>query len=384
MKITKKIIAVLMVVAVLAVLMPAVFAAGTGAGSYVAGSAVQVRFAYKNETGVEGTISFSNPGLFKENVDALSPTITGNGFYNPSTKYWMSYLPTAGDIGIAFNLTIKDNAQVGDTCVITHTYQVSIDEGMDLSEVRTESITITVKAKPTTPTTQPTTPSTKPTTPSTKPTTPATKIDYTELNKQIDIAKGLDEKLYTDESWAALEAALKDAKAKKSSKSQSAVDAAAEALKNAIAALVEMDYSALTGALEQAEKLGDNDALAELFRQLCEAVAEGKELLNSGDQAAVNASAAKILDILAQIAEKMEQMGQSEIVEVPVEVEKEVLPSGEYCNIPMHKVWPILFWISLALNAGFILFFVIYFARKKKNRTDNTPLVDYDISDDEV
>ena len=228
-------------------------------------------------------------------------------------------------------------------------------------------------------------PCTKPSTPSTTPTTkPSTKIDYTELNKQIDIAKGLDEKLYTDESWAALEAALKDAKAKKSSKSQSAVDAAAEALKNAIAALVEMDYSALTGALEQAEKLGDNDALAELFRQLCEAVAEGKELLNSGDQAAVNASAAKILDILAQIAEKMEQMGQSEIVEVPVEVEKEVLPSGEYCNIPMHKVWPILFWISLALNAGFILFFVIYFARKKKNRTDNTPLVDYDISDDEV
>ena len=298
---------------------------------------------------------------------------------------------SAGDISISFNLTIKDDAQVGDTCVITHKYRVSLPGGADLSDERTESITITVKAKPTQPSTnptnpgtKPTTPSTKPTTPSTKPTTPATKIDYTELNKQIDIAKGLDEKLYTDESWAALEAALKDAKAKKSSKSQSAVDAAAEALKNAIAALVEMDYSALTGALEQAEKLGDNDALAELFRQLCEAVAEGKELLNSGDQAAVNASAAKILDILAQIAEKMEQMGQSEIVEVPVEVEKEVLPSGEYCNIPMHKVWPILFWISLALNAGFILFFVIYFARKKKNRTDNTPLVDYDISDDEV
>ena len=398
MKITKKIIAVLMIVAVLAVLMPAVFAAGTGAGSYVAGSAVQVRFAYKNETGVEGTISFSNPGLFKENVDALSPTITGNGFYNPSTKYWMGYLPTAGDIGIAFKLTIKDNAQVGDTCVITHTYQVSIDEGMDLSEVRTESITITVKAKPTTPTTQPTNPSTTPTSPSTtptspsttptspntKPSTPGTKIDYTELNKQIEIAQGLDEDLYTDESWEQLEAALKNAKAKRSSKSQSAVDAAAAALKDAIAALVEMDYAALIGALEQAEKLGDNDALAELFRQLCEAVAEGKALLNSGDQAAVNASAAKILDILTQIAEKMEQMGQSEIVEVPVEVEKEVLPDGEYCNIPIHKVWPILFWISLALNAGFILFFVIYFARKKKNRTDNTPLVDYDISDDEV
>lgn len=383
MKITKKIIAVLMIVAVLAVLMPAAFAAGSGAGSYVAGSAVKVRFTYKNETGVEGTISFSNPDLFKENVNALSPTITGNGFYNPSTKYWMGYLPSAGDIGIAFNLTIKDNAQVGDTCVITHTYQVSIDEGMDLSEVRTESITITVKEKATNPTTSTTKPTT-PTTPTTKPTTTAAKIDYSELNKQISIAQGLDEDLYTDESWDVLAKALKDAKAKKTSESQSAVDAAAEALKNAIAALVEMDYSALIAALETAEQLGDSDELADLFRQLCEAVSEGKALLNSGDQAAVNASAAKILDILTQIAEKMEQLGETQIVEVEKEVEKEVLPSGEYCNIPMHKVWPILFWISLALNAGFVAFFVIYFVRKKKNRTDTTPLVDYDISDDEV
>lgn len=383
MKITKKIIALLMVVAVLAVLMPAVLAAGNGAGSYEAGSTVKVRFAYKNETGVEGTISFSNPDLFKENVNALSPTITGNGFYNPSTKYWMSYLPSAGDIAIAFNLTIKDNAQIGDTCVITHTYQVSIDEGMDLSEVRTESITITVKAKPATPTTKPTTPTNpKPTNP--KPTTPATKIDYTELNKQIEIAQGLDEDLYTDESWDALEKALKDAKAKRSSKSQSTVDAAAEALKNAIAALVEMDYSALVAAMDQANKLAADNELAGLFKQLCEAMTEAKALLNSGDQAAVDAMTAKILDLLAQITAKMEEMGTTQIVEVEKEVEKEVLPSGEYCNIPMHKVWPILFWISLALNAGFIVFFVIYFVRKKKNRTDTTPLVDYDISDDEV
>ncbi len=383
MKITKKIIALLMVLAMFAVLVPVTLAAGGGAGSYTPGSKVKVSFNYKNETGVEGTITFSNPGLFVEDVTALSPTITGTGNYNPKTLTWMGWLPSAGDIGIAFNLTIKSSAKAGDTCVITHTYVVSIDDGMDVSEERTESVTITVKAKET----QPTNPSTKPTTPttpSTKPTTPATKIDYTELNKQIEIAQGLDEKLYTDESWDALKDALKDAKAKRSSKSQSAVDAAAEALKNAIAALVEMDYSALAEALDKAENLAANDELANLFKQLCAAVAEGKNLLGSGDQAAVDAATAKILDLLTQIAAKMEDLSQNEIVEVEKEVPVEVLPDGEYCNIHMHKVWPILFWISLALNVGFIAFFVIYFARKKKNRTDNTPLVDYDISDDEV
>lgn len=377
MKITKKIIALLMVVAVLAVLMPAVFAAGSGAGTYKPGTAVKVKFNYANQTGVEGTFTFSNPDIFVENVKALTPTITGTGVYNPETLTFMGWLPTAGDIGITFNLTIKDSAKAGETCVITHTYVVTIDNGMDVSETRTESVTIKVGAADPKP-------STKPTNPSTKPTTPATKIDYTELNKQIEIAQGLDEDLYTDESWDALEKALKDAKAKRSSKSQSAVDAAAEALKNAIAALVEMDYSALAAAMDQANKLAADNELAGLFKQLCEAMTEAKALLNSGDQAAVDAMTAKILDLLAQITAKMEEMGTTQIVEVEKEVEKEVLPSGEYCNIPMHKVWPILFWISLALNAGFIVFFVIYFVRKKKNRTDTTPLVDYDISDDEV
>ena len=377
MKITKKIIALLMVVAVLAVLMPAVLAAGNGAGTYKPGAAVKVNFNYANQTGVEGTFTFSNPDIFVENVKALTPTITGTGVYNPETLTFMGWLPTAGDIGITFNLTIKDSAKAGDTCVITHTYVVTIDNGMDVSETRTESVTIKVGAADPKP-------STKPTNPSTKPTTPATKIDYTELNKQIEIAQGLDEGLYTDESWDALEKALKDAKAKRSSKSQSAVDAAAEALKNAIAALVEMDYSALVAAMDQANKLAADNELAGLFKQLCEAMTEAKALLNSGDQAAVDAMTAKILDLLAQITAKMEEMGQSQIVEVEKEVEKEVLPSGEYCNIPMHKVWPILFWISLALNGGFIAFFIIYFARKKKNRKDTTPLVDYDISDDEA
>lgn len=62
-------------------------------------------------------------------------------------------------------------------------------------------------------------------------------IDYTELNKQIGIAEGLNADDYTAESWANLEAALEDARAARESIKQDVVDAAAAALKTAIDAL---------------------------------------------------------------------------------------------------------------------------------------------------
>lgn len=377
MKTTRKLISLLIVVAILAASAIAAFAAGGGAGTYEAGSSVTVGFSYANETGVEGTITFSNPGLFVEDVNNLSPTITGTGVYNPKAQTWMGWLPSAGNIGISFKLTIKDTAEAGETCTITHKYTVTIDNGMDVSEERTESVTVTVKAKPAEP--KPTEP--KPTEP--KPTEPGVKIDYTELNEQIDVANGLSQGKYTAESWKAFADALANANNHKWSKDQAAVDAAAKKLQDAIAALVEMDYSKLVAAMDKVTKLAADDELAELFRQLYEANAEGKQLLSSSDQAAVDAGAAKILDLLEKIAAKLEELNKVEIVEVEKEVEVPVMPSDDYCNIHMHKVWPILFWISLALNLCFIALVVIYFVRKKQNQKDNTPLVDYDISDDE-
>ena len=64
--------------------------------------------------------------------------------------------------------------------------------------------------------------------------------------------------------------------------------------------------------------------------------------------------------------------------EVPVEVP----PTGEFCNIPMHRIWPVLFFISLALNVTLAAVIVVYIRNKKKNQHDDTPLVDYDIFDD--
>lgn len=373
MKTTKKFIVLLVVLAMLAVAIPAAFAAGTGTGSYEAGSTVEVKFEYANEKGVDGTLSFSNPGLFKEDVKNLDAVLSGNGFgaYNKTEMHWAIAGAQPTTFGISFKLTIKADAKPGDTCVITHTYKVNKTDNSGMSEAKTETVTITVKAKP-----QPTQP--KPT----QPTQPAPVIDYTEMNKQIDIAEGLDEKLYTKESWATLQNALNKANSLANSKDQTAVDAAAEALKKAIAGLVEMDYSALLEAIAKVEDLCEKDGVADLFKQLYDEVARGKDLLSSGDQKAVNDCAAKILELLAQVVAKLEELNEVETVIVEKPVEVPVLPDGPFCNIDMHKVWPILFWISLALNAGFIILIVVFVVKKKKNQKDNTPLVDYDINDD--
>lgn len=390
MKITKKLISLLIVIVILTTSAIAAFAAGEVSKVDVeAGSSKSIGFNYTKQMGVQGTITFSNPGLFVEDVSKLTTTIVGMGFYNQKTHFWAASTttPPAGDVGINFTLTVKETANAGESCTITHTYRIVVWDPEKRKEVPseeefTDTITITVKAKPAEPKpTEPKPTEPKPTEP--KPTEPAVKVDYTELKEQIDIASGLEQGKYTAESWQALQDALAKANSLKYSKDQAAVDAAAKALQDAIAALKEMDYSKLVAAMDKVTKLAADDELAELFRQLFEANAEGKQLLSSGDQAAVDAGAAKIEDLLAKIAAKLEELNKVEIVEVEKEVEVQVMPSDDYCNIHMHKVWPILFWISLALNLGFIALIVVYFVRKKQNQKDNTPLVDYDISDDE-
>ena len=62
-------------------------------------------------------------------------------------------------------------------------------------------------------------------------------IDYTELNKQIEIAEALEENDYTEETWKVLADELAKAIEARKATTQAEVDAAAERLKNAIAAL---------------------------------------------------------------------------------------------------------------------------------------------------
>ena len=58
---------------------------------------------------------------------------------------------------------------------------------------------------------------------------------------------------------------------------------------------------------------------------------------------------------LTELMEVLEQLANK-----PADKE----PTGEFCNISIHYVWPILFFISLAVNAVLV---ILYFVRRKKN-----------------
>lgn len=207
------------------------------------------------------------------------------------------------------------------------------------------------------------------------------KIDDTALLYQIAIANGLKRSDYTQDTWLVLQDALVKANEALNGKNQAVADDAERMLSDAITALVKMNYSGLEGVLAEVEDLAKSSGSAtELWYELVNTAVVGKDLLTSGDQAAVDVTTEQIRTLLAQIRESQANAGTPNIViqEVPVEVP----PTDAFCNIPMHRIWPVLFFISLALNLALVAVIVIYIRNKKKNQHDDTPLVDYDIFDD--
>ena len=216
----------------------------------------------------------------------------------------------------------------------------------------------------------------------TKPSNYVAQLDTAELARQLGIANGLNSRDYTAESWAALEAALKPANKALNGSDQKAVDKAAAELKAAIAALVRVDYSSLETVLAEVESYLNANPDSEAWLNLAEAVNEGRKLLASGDQSTANEAAAKISQILALVkAQENEQQTPEVIIqEVPVEVP----PTDDFCNIASHRVWPVVFCISAALNVALVAVILVYISKKKRNQHDDTPLVDYDIFDDSI
>lgn len=205
-------------------------------------------------------------------------------------------------------------------------------------------------------------------------------LDYSALLELIAKAEGLNQSDYTNVSWNAMLAALGLAREALNSPIQSEVDTAATNLRNAINNLVSMNFKALLDAIAAVMKYAEDERLADLWMQMHELLNQAEELMNSGDQAAVDQCAKDILDLLAKIVEEMDKLKKVEVIEVTKPAE----PEKDYCGIPMHRVWPILFWISLALNVILLVLIIVYLSLKRKRVSDDTPLVDYNIEDDEL
>ena len=206
------------------------------------------------------------------------------------------------------------------------------------------------------------------------------KIDDAALLRQIAIANDLNRADYTKASWDVMTAALMQANQALNGNDQQAADKAEKNLQEAIAALVKMNCAALENALAQVDALAQSDSTTALWAQLVTTAVEARELLSSGDQVAVDEVTTRLVTLLEQVQAEIDRLGTPTVVTQEVKVE--VPPTSKFCNIPMHRVWPVLFAVSFALNAALIAVIVYYIYSKKKNQQDNTPLVDYDIFDD--
>lgn len=231
------------------------------------------------------------------------------------------------------------------------------------------------------------------------------KADTTELEAQIAIAEGLNEIDYTEESWATLQAALSAGKRLLNSFSQTAVNNATAKLKDAIAALVKLDRAALIDAMNKADALFNKNADSKLWKDLHDAVVNGGELLTSRTQADIDAGVTALLNAIKAVEALLNKAPETVIKEVEVtkivtetvEVEKVVTEIVEVevpkevikevpVEVPVEKtnaVWLVLFIISLIINLGLAVLVVLYFIKKKNNQKDNTPLVDYNIEEDD-
>ena len=204
---------------------------------------------------------------------------------------------------------------------------------------------------------------------------------YVELRRQVAIGNGLNEYEYTKESWAPMEIALEEGnRLVKGSWGKKTIEDAAEAIQVAMDGLVRMDYSLLDEALANTyNEIEKNPELYSVCSRLFEASEKARPLLVSGDQPAVDAAVVELNGLLEELSQCDMEVAEPEVIIQEVEVE--VLPTDDYCNIPMHRTWPVLFVISAVLNVALIVI-LIYVIMKKRNTIDDTPLVSYDIDDD--
>lgn len=207
-------------------------------------------------------------------------------------------------------------------------------------------------------------------------------VDYSDLEFQVAKANGLYENDYTKETWNAVKELLNKGRLLlEEGGSQAEVTETADKLDEAVDALVRMDYSRLEKALNEVyKKIDENPELHDLWLRINIAVEEARPIMVNGDQEAVNRTAAEINALVKELEEYAPEGGTGVIVK---EVEVEVPPSDNFCNIPGHKAWPALFVISLVLNIALIGMMGYIFMKKRRN-TDDIPLVNYDIDDDFV
>ena len=160
--------------------------------------------------------------------------------------------------------------------------------------------------------------------------------------------------------------------------------------------------------MNKADALFNKNADSKLWKDLHDAVVNGGELMTSRTQADIDAGVTALLyaikaveallnkapetvikevEKVVEVTKEVEKIVEVEVTkEVEKVVEKEVIkevpvevPGEEGSNL----VWIILLIISIVINVALAVLVVLYFIKKKSNKKDNTPLVNYNIEEDD-
>lgn len=319
MKFLKKAAALFMSLMLAVICMPAAMAVSDA--SVEAGKTASLTFTFNDIYSADGLFIVTDPSDIVTNY-TISVTVPGSAAVSVKDnrlRIEPTGRPERTSVAVVVDVTVKEDAAVGSACTVSFSgvYSDAKEEvGNEYDMYQTAQVKVkAAEAKPAATTTPATTTTTTVKPEETKPT-----VSYTELEKQITIANGLEKTGYTTESWEAVAQALSDCKTARKSTDQSKVDAAAKALEQAMVLLKKMDYSALRGALEEATTLSNAEVLDELWTELTDAAAAGESLLSSGDQTAVDAAADRINSALEQINGLLDALKQPTLVEVEVPV----------------------------------------------------------------
>ena len=152
-------------------------------------------------------------------------------------------------------------------------------------------------------------------------------VNYDVLKKAISDAEKLNLNLYTSITGDSVYASLKDARKALESESQQAVDAAAKALNEAVAALVlkpVLDWTELNELKARAETVDPDKYTAESFAKFLDLKAEAAldDLVMSETQEAIDRAVQKLKDALAALVEASCEHDYKTVVTKPTCTEK--------------------------------------------------------------
>ncbi len=188
-----------------------------------AGEAVTVTFEFEEVVNVNGTFTFDNPEIFAEGEGGVVSVSVENDpenankmecLFNPTNGKAAFYAASPRECVVTLELTVAEDAQVGDACTVTFEYEATENGQLpSVPEYQTVSATVVVVDEE--------------------------GIDYSALLAQIERADALTESDYTADSWAAMKEVYDRAVALiGNAETQQEVDELAEELTAAIDALV--------------------------------------------------------------------------------------------------------------------------------------------------